>query len=111
MRPINVFTPPVHLALTCKLRPLVGKNYSTKIVVRCFAFGCANRFGALQGHSLKGFPTFLGYKKAMDHASESPRLDLIKILERICGDYFVSGKRIVQKLELTLDLSRARLIL
>ena len=36
---ISVFTPHTHV---------VGKNY--KMVVSCFAFGSANRFGALQGH-------------------------------------------------------------
>ena len=47
----------------------------------------------------------------MDLASEAPRLGPIEILEGIRGDYFVSGKRIVQKPELTLDFSRARLML
>ena len=37
----------------------------------------------------------------MDPASEAPMLGPIEILERICGDYFVSGKLIVQKPELT----------
>ena len=47
----------------------------------------------------------------MDPASEAPRLGPIEILERTCGDYFVSGKQIVPKPELTLEFSRARLIL
>ena len=34
----------------------------------------------------------------MNPASEVPRLGPIEILERVCGDYFASGKRIVEKL-------------
>ena len=47
----------------------------------------------------------------MHRASEAPRLGPIEILERICGDFFVSGKRIFQmpELHVTLDFSRARL--
>ena len=44
----------------------------------------------------------------MDPASEAPRLGPIEILERICGDYFTLGKRIVLNPKLTLDFSRAR---
>ena len=47
----------------------------------------------------------------MDPASEAPRLGPIEILEKICGDCFVSGKRMVQMPELTLDFTRAQLIL
>ena len=47
----------------------------------------------------------------MDSASEAPKLGTIKILEGMCSDYFLSGKKIVQKPELTLDFSPARLIL
>ena len=47
----------------------------------------------------------------MDPGSEAPRLGPIETLERICGDYFVSGKLTVHEPTLTLDFSRARLIL
>ena len=65
---------------------------TTKMVVNCCAFGCANCFRALQGHFLKDFQHFQGYQEAINSASETPRLGPIKILQRICGDYFVSGK-------------------
>ena len=47
----------------------------------------------------------------MDPASVAPRLGPIEILEGLCGDYFISGKRIVQMTKLTLDFSRAGLML
>ena len=47
----------------------------------------------------------------MDPASEALRLGPIEILEGICGDCFVSGKRIVQKPERTLNFSRVRVML
>ena len=47
----------------------------------------------------------------MDPGSEAPRLGLIEMLGRICGDYFLSGKLAVQERKLTLDFSRAWLIL
>ena len=65
---------------------------TTKMIVSCFALGCANRLGALQGHFLKDFQRFRGSQEAIDSASEAPRLGPIEILKRICGDYFVSGR-------------------
>ena len=47
----------------------------------------------------------------MDPGSEAPRLGLIEILQGISGDSFASGKPTVQKTKLTLDFSRARLML
>ena len=47
----------------------------------------------------------------MDPGSEAPRLGLIEILQGISGDSFASGRPTVQKPKLTLDFSRARLML
>ena len=58
-----------------------------------------------------GFQHFRGLKEALDCGSEAPRLDPIEILERICGDYFVSGKLTVQKPKLNARFQPCELIL
>ena len=60
-----------------------------------------------------GFSTFLKLEGSNGSGSEVPRLGPIKIhaLNRICGNNFVLGKLTVQKPKLTLDFSRAWLIL
>ena len=79
VRPINEFTPRSRSRVSYTPRLI----RTTKMVVSCSAFGCANRFGALQGHFLKDFQNFRVYQEAIDFASEAPRLDPIEILERI----------------------------
>ena len=47
----------------------------------------------------------------MDPAIEPPRLGPIEVLQRLCGEYLLSGKQIVQMPQITLDFSSVRLVL
>ena len=103
VRAINVFTPRAYA-------PWLAK--ATKMALSFCAFGCANRFGALQGPFLVIYANICEVRRkqriqSVKRQSWAPS----KYAREYVATIFVSFKLNVQKPKLTLDFSDVRLIL
>ena len=107
VRPFNLSTPRTHICVS--YAPWLGRT--TKMVVSCCAYGCANCFGARQELGFYRFPTFPEARRKQRIWAVKREVWAPSKYSRICGNHFVSGKLTVYTSKLTLDFSRARLIL